>query len=270
MDTVFHSSPALIGDTLLTEPAITAYARSINKVVDLYVEPHMRSLYNNHPHINLLDEIKPESKMLDCSKAFTKAFQNNWYFGAGFFEQVGLEYVPGMRCHFGLYGDPFLRVPDKGKYILIAPFGRTCSVHTTGIPNKTIHIEWWERLVEEIPNQVISLGSVEDPRIRNTINLRGIDLRTVAELMYDCRCLISIETGLLHLAAACCERVIYLNSATPSWFCAPIHPTNCTVMSNPSRPFWEHTRVMQIVNRMTASFDSREDFAKERQKRLEF
>lgn len=255
----------LIGDSILQEPAITARAIRDGHPIVVYVKNiHIRELFNNNPFIFLTScpPVNDDWIRLSASDAFSWANQHNSYFGAGYFPQLGMVPRRDERVHFLTHwidSSALYRDPDKPllpfSYILLAPFGRSCSSPLTGEGNKTQTVAWWEELVRRLSEftgptaiPLLSLGSRTDPMIEGTVNVRGESLTSVAGLLNYSRLLISIETGILHMASHLCRDVIYLNSATPHWFCGPMVP-RCSVYRKDRPKNWAIDEVLQSVKR---------------------
>lgn len=242
----------LIGDSLLLEPALSAWAERHGGRVRLYNPLPSVPLFDCHPHITITSQPEAGAIELSCWSALLWSVAHRRYFAAGYFEPLGLPLGPADRLHLRLFG-PLPEVADVGiepeHHVFIAPFSVSCMVHATGVADKTAPLAWWEPVIAESPLPVVSLGSATDPEVPGTINLRGLGLRTVAALLARARAFVTVETGLLHLAGAVCREIVYLNSATPPSLCIPPNPATHVQVIRARRPEdWQHHLVREAID----------------------
>jgi ADP-heptose:LPS heptosyltransferase len=206
----------LIGDSVLKEPALFKLGQSTNQKIPCWIQPNLRPLFAGHSFIESIDDCPADAQELSCSEAMRWASHFGQPFAAGYFGQLGLPVEPGDRLHFRLFAElpPVVAPAD----IAFATFARSCS------GNIRPPDAFWDALLERLGQPVLSLGAADDPELPGTINVRGMGLLDVAGLLANVKVLVSVETGLLHLANACCQRVVFLSSATPIHLCKPICP----------------------------------------------
>lgn len=240
----------LIGDSILQEPALSAWATQHYTQVDAYVCPFIRPLFLHHPYIRLVDKPIPDGCTLLCTEAMAWALQNGLPFASGYFHQIGLAVGKNDRLKFRIFSSDYnlCSVPND-RYIVIVPFARSATAFLTDHCNRTVPIIWWELLVKRLPYPVVSFGGVDDPPIFGTENYRGTDLLSTAHIMKGCTIYIGIETGLTHLAEAVCQRVVFLSSALPEWLLKP-DVWDCRVV-RAARPIeWSRDEVVSHVEDM--------------------
>lgn len=233
-----------IGDSIIPEPALFAFASRHRKKVSLWTK--YPELYEAHPWIETVE--KPHEKpdvTLSAERAFQDAHWKRLPFTAGYFAQLDLRPLPGDRLTYKYFP---LQVPEDQKRsgILIAPFACSCLSHKGLSANITASLEWWDRLIGKIPEPVYSLGSKDDPpRPERSVLVRGIDLPRILQLMSKAKLLISVETGLLHFTTTTKIPTIFLSSATPVWFS---RPPGATVIRAP-KPNWDQSEVLRAITR---------------------
>lgn len=231
----------MLGDCLLVEPAIAAWRLERGRIPSMYVRvPEFRCLFNYHnifggelirSHLAPLegdDVVVPHD-----SSAFAYASSRGLPFAAGYFPQFGLNPNSGHRLHYdsGIDWEPDEFTP----YACVCPNAKSCNSHR-GLPaNIRPSVEWWALVIAACGLPVYNLGARGDLEIPGTIPIHGLPLVAVAHLMAKARFVISVETGLLHLAGGIRGLpVIFLSCATPPGFADPIgakavrapHPAN--------------------------------------------
>lgn len=226
--TINHFS--LLGDTVMAEPAISAFCRRNRCCVGLYVNPEFRWFFEGFPYVILANQpyVDP-SFTLSPSPAFTWAVAHEKPFAAGYFHQLGLEFTDS---DYPWYISPQLPsfaqfhshgIPD----VLIAPFARSCHSHKGGPRNLTADEAFWPAVIAGITQRfpeakIASLGSKDDPEMRGTWSLRGRPWPQVTQWMSMAPLLITVETGILHLVRATeTPETIWLSCATPEFLSKP-------------------------------------------------
>lgn len=235
-----------IGDSIIPEPALYAYGIRNKTKVSLYTQ--YPELYAGHPVIETTESPHPEPDItLDAQKAFQDAHWRRLPFGAGYFTQLDMRPLPGDRLYYRYYP---LEVPDfqQRSGILIAPFACSCASRKGQKANIMASLDWWDQLLEQIPEPCYSLGSKDEPnRPEKSVLVRGVALPRVLQLMSKAKLLISVETGLLCFAVTTKIPTIFLSSATPKWFSSP---TGATVI-RAATPNWDQKEVLRAISSLT-------------------
>lgn len=194
MEAQYTVSAELLGDSCWPEAALSAYG-ALNGGVSVHIaNKAARTLYEGHPHIRLADE--PGGKVLDCSEAWWWSMRAHRYFADGYWPQLGLE-PPGHddRTVFRVHSIQD-RLTTTTPQIVLCPFARACGLHFGRRPDKTLAADWWEELVARLdsPMAITTLGGLEDPPIAGTTNVRGVPLKTAAEMILRASLLVTVET----------------------------------------------------------------------------
>lgn len=221
----------LMGDTILVEPAISAWSIANSVRARLELHPAIRQyecLFDHHQYIDIVrdvsgdeDEIKP-----DTSAAFSFASGNGLPFAAGYFPQFGLTPDASRdRLHYKAFGLPERKAR---KYVCLCPHARSCDSARDPrySPNIRASAEFWSKVVDYIwgcRRVPVDLGSKDDVPIPRTISQHGHGLRFVCEnWLLNAAAVVSVETGLLHLVGGLPGvPTIFLSAATPVSFAAP-------------------------------------------------
>jgi hypothetical protein len=230
---ITYIKPSLLGDTILIEPAMTAWSIVHGQAVKLCLDPENKAyecLFHHNPHIEVIpyqDKNTREEEVIvpDASAAFWDANGKNLPFAGGYFPQFGLKADPAKdRLYYKVFGLP-KRQTYKG--IVICPNARSCTsaVDRNHPPNIMATHEWWGPIVNVIRSMgygILDLGSDDDVAVPGVIPYHGHDFREVVETLNQADLAISVETGLLHLAGGIEGLpIIFLSSATPPFFSAP-------------------------------------------------
>ena len=211
-----------MGDCILSEPAMAAWSILNDKRIRLYVEhPDYRTLYENHPHIDLVDEPHDVSDVdLDCHLAFGLAHQMRLPFAAGYFPMFGM--VPEKdrhRLHYEING--ITRQPPEN-FICICRHAYSCFSRKGQRPNIMVPRFWWEGFVSHFPETEILDVMDDGEALPGTTLFAGRKLREVAGVFSRAKAVVSVETGLLALAGGIPGLpIVFLSSATPIWFSRP-------------------------------------------------
>lgn len=211
---------AKIGDTILQEPAIAAYARRTGVRPKWCLDDRLRPLFAGHPDIDVTDD--PTGGIeLSCMKAFEWAVSRGRYFSEGYWHQLGLDgpaegertriKVPALPSHFA---DP---------RVVLCPFCDCCRSREGGPANVCPPAEWWSSFYDAFGGSPVVLGREGSPKWDwpNVAYYYGFDLLHVLADLTDAKVVVSVETGLLHLASAVTDRIVFLSTATPQTLCVP-------------------------------------------------
>jgi len=194
-----------IGDSCFYEPSLAAYPEKIS----LYIAPHLRCLFYNHPNIDLVTEWQTDGVVLDDYGCNQWAQRNGKYLSCGYFHALGLDALiddSSVRKTYKAFG---LNDCGYGDYICIAPFSQGIITH-----NVAASLDWWDSLIQRIEAPVIALGGSGEPLLPRCANLRGLDLRALLAILGASQGILTIETGILPLSTAVNRPVIALNCAT--------------------------------------------------------
>jgi len=240
-----HMGATLLGDALMTLPAIEALSLHHGCRIPVTLEEVARPLFQDNPHIKLLPPgTSPTEPFIAVSPgpAFEWGFAHHAHMCAGFFPVLGLP--PDLAAKPRLYLKTLDRIApicnsicpgvttkndiyEPGKYITIAPFSRSCSVHTINIANKTRPVSWWVDSILKIQKElgpdisIFTLGSATDPEIPGAINWRGVPITNVCRLMKHAAVNIVGDTGLMHVAGALDAPTLWLRCASPESLVGP-------------------------------------------------
>jgi len=214
----------MIGDVIMTEPALRALAKTSGEPTGYRVPGLARSLFETHPDIRLMDEgtaVGKDAFWLDATESFMAGMQNCRHMTDEYFNQVGLDpdTFPDEERIPRFYGDPFdLPISPSGK-IALCPISLNCNsrTHPGAKANKNAHMSWWDELVERLPYPAIQIGGPDDTVIPGIELCLGRPLREAAAVMRNAVAVISVETGPGHLAGAAGARVVMMNAASPTW-----------------------------------------------------
>lgn len=241
---------SLLGDALFAEPALRAYSQLHGKPVPLILKGRARQLYEGNPYVDLL----PEKSRLDntCVKiaagvAFKSASTSGSTIIAGFFPQLGLD--PAL---YDLKPKLYFTIPPRSldldsDYLCIAPFSASCSVHTSGVANKTIALSWWIDLVNFINYPVVSCGNGKEPKVLGTLNLRGQPLKEVASVLKHSALVIAGDTGITAIAAALDCNIVLLNAALPRAMIFPQSAGKIAIIQSHTPPSWAVHEVLKAA-----------------------
>ncbi len=181
----------------------------------------VRSLLADHPDIVFTDD--PTGGIeLSAPDAMTAACKHGVYFAAAYWLQT-LEFLPGhaerlrIRTYSGLSDCFPLSVYPE---VVIVPFAASCMSLQGELANIMPSLDWWQPIVRAFP-EVACLASPEWPAIPGAVNLRDLTLVEALSVLAYAKVVITVETGLLHLASSVTDRIIYLSCATPVSLCTP-------------------------------------------------
>lgn len=250
--------PDLIGDSLYTEPAIRAKAKTLGEPVGIFCRDYLKPLFDQREDLVLLgswpvEDDPPEGYDAQFSplEALYYLRKDNLHFTQAFFSQVGLNYKKYKKECKPIIGGilPSVYIETEGDFICIAPFSHSCSSHTGQPANKTAPVSYWENLVEKLPLPVVSLGALGEPPIKGTENIRGANLRNVASIINTCELYIGGDTGLTCIAGCVNSKIILLNSAIPLFAISPQTYSMFKEVYAP-QPLWDQKTILKYVGQM--------------------
>jgi hypothetical protein len=166
------------------------------------------------------------------------------------------EWPRECRFHYKYFGE----LENNTTYlpIIIVPYGYSCTGRTPGNrPNVQPLTEWWRPIVKfcefdvKPSRPVIALMSNNlewEPELDFVMSWRGKSMRTILHLMSSSSLLISVETGILHLASATKTPTIFLSSATPATFAAP--DTRCKIIRAPYADMFDQDEVITAAKEL--------------------
>lgn len=247
-----HVNPR-IGDTLLIEPGLTAWAEQANEKVQLYVTPGYEVLFEEHPLIQTVKEPFPLSDVYLCpSIAMRNAINMRLPFACGYFPQLNIQPRFGLRFHYKAF---FLKDKEqkeqKTNKIFIAPYARSCRSHQ-GLPaNIEATTDWWEPIIDHLNKsnwRVYTLGDDQDPTLPGTEPFKGHSLRSVVEELAQASLLLTVQTSIVCMASAAKVKTVFLSSATatPVWFASPDTRSEIVRASSPS--LWDQNETINKIN----------------------
>ncbi len=226
-----------IGDTILMEPACDAYALANDCQIHLECDGRHAALFKGHPRVIPVAPGAPALAdfTLDTGKAFHWSHEHRLPHGAGFFHQFGMDIQKGQRLHYrNFFSESVARFKDA---ILIVPFAHSCTSRdsTTGAlkpgarANLQPPMEWWEpiqRWTSTTPWDTFILcgndtGWDWDHEWTGACVVRGLSFDETVVAMTFAKLLISVNTGLLHIASGTKTPTVYVCSGTPPNFSCP-------------------------------------------------
>lgn len=238
MRALFHSTN-LIGDALNISPALQAWFNEHRGwAIDFEsMDDQVAKLY---PRMGVpLRMVQPTGDYqslydfeftFDVGKAFSLGEEHSCHIAEAYGVMLNVQvetlkptYIPWEEDH------------ERG-LILISPFSRSCAVHTTGVPNKTLpEIKMYP--VIEYLRTLGRIGILGGPDDRSPLPISeeeyytGLPLNTVALMMRDARLLVTIDNGMAHLGASqeVPEIVLYPSCLSQTWI-APVGNPNLRIM----------------------------------------
>lgn len=220
MKRALFTSKNLIGDALNISPALNAwYKANPEWVVTILTSDDAAS--ELYPHMGVpLDGFTTELfdfyHDFDVSRAFQIGEERKCHIAMAYH----LDLVSACYSSI-LVGDMFAPEPlenlkptfipveeeHESDLILISPFSRSCSVHTMGVPNKTLPWHKWEHIIEFLRTlgRIGVIGAEGDRtplEISEDEYYTGLSLNKVALMLRDCKVLVTIDNGMSHLGAS--------------------------------------------------------------------
>lgn len=120
--------------------------------------------------------------------------------------------------------------------ILISPFSKSCSVHTTGIPNKTLPWHKWEHIIKFL-RTLGPIGVLGGPDDRTPLTISedeyytGLSLNKVALMLRDAKLVVTIDNGISHLAATqLAPTVLFYPECLGTYWILPIGNPNASAI----------------------------------------
>lgn len=128
------------------------------------------------------------------------------------------------------------------EFITIAPFSRSCTIHTKGVPNKTLEPWKWGPLIEYLRNVGLPIRVLCGPGERlnglsvseNEYYTSG-NLRNLESILKRSKFLVSVDTGVAHIASALTVKTIILwPAASNLQFIGPAYSKNTQFILMPN------------------------------------
>src|ERR1700761_6025790 len=118
---------------------------------------------------------------------------------------LGFEMHAAVDTSWQYYGEDEL----PRTFIAISPYSRSCTRHSTGIPNKTLPANKWEYLIRYLRRQGLPIKVIAGPDdlpLDCSIPLNDYftakNLQELEHFLKSCALLMSVDNGLGHLASA--------------------------------------------------------------------
>jgi tetratricopeptide (TPR) repeat protein len=248
---------SLIGDALFTEPAVRALAAALQRRIPLLLHGTPRALFLNHPSVSLVSsEAEATGRWIHIDPVTALAFArpHRCHICCGFFPQLGLDPqgadVKPRLWREGLEPGNRPSRAQRNARIALAPFSASCLGHRTGVPNKTIALEWWNELVRKLPLPADSFGAAHEPPLECAENLRGLPLDEVSGWLRRYELLITTDNGICAIAGALNCDIVLLESASAPWLTGPQTEGRFEVVYSGVPPAWAHGDVVAAVKRI--------------------
>lgn len=258
-------TPALIGDTILPEPALSALSQRVGKKVSLSgVLPELKFLYQHNPYIELTDV---PGKLLESWPAMLYGHQHKSSMYQGFFDQVGIEYQ-GERLHYQYYP-----IPDHHlcRHICFIPWARSCYGHQGGKANLMDHdLSWWDRLADLIPDSydlpgikkkisgVYNLGGDYVPPFEKSINMRKSSLEDSCRFLRFAKVVVTVQTGICHVMEGMRTRNTIFLAPKDSWMVTDQSSPHCQTpilsIEKNGKMCWDEHQVLDMMLKMVDSY----------------
>lgn len=237
-----------IGDTICATPTLRKLYQTYQRKINLVTQPDVKSVWINNPYINKLytfQEFKEEFKGgllgINYHESYVLPGLHNQFGMQRKFNMVDLRQVHAndigiqlqpeeMTCEF--YANEFSGVCKLPKdYVVIHP--------STNWPNRTWPQEKWQKLVDFLSERniytvVIGKNMVQiEPYVitekyfKPLDNLYGVDLTNKTDLsdswhlLNNAKMVITVDTGILHLAGTTDTFIVQLGSAKNPKLVAP-------------------------------------------------
>ena len=241
MRALFHSTN-LIGDALNISPALQAWYNEHREDWDIDFESMQDQVAELYPRMGVpLQMVKTQPPgdyhalydfefTFDVGKAFSLGEEHGCHIAEAYGVMLDVEvqtlkptYIPWDEDH-------------EKDLILISPFSRSCAVHTTGVPNKTIPDLKLFPVIEYL-RTLGKIGVLGGPDDRSPLPISedeyytGLPLNKVALMMRDAKLLVTIDNGMAHLGASqeVPEIVLYPACLSQTWI-APVGNPNLRIM----------------------------------------
>ena len=204
---ILYVQPRGFGDILMSTSIIRALKEKYRDVdVDYVTKDPYKEILEENPDIN---KIYDWSNEID-SKSYTQVLRPylrtqeckpDW-------PKLGLNLVDlyALLCGITLKDHRTHIYPKK---IDLEKFGimdedKLICMHTKSAADiKDWDINNFIKLIEHLKDyKIITIGSKDDPKIENTINLRGIKIREVAYIISKCRLFIGVDSIGVHMASS--------------------------------------------------------------------
>lgn len=221
------------------EPALHAYAEKHKCKVLIPVFPGHEFFYRNHPHVITQKERMDDPDLrVDRFKAMHYASSVGLPVAAGYHFQLGLADAADLsslgRLHYkSFFMESVERFTDS---VIIVPYGYSCCSRdgTTGAltgrrPNIQPPLSIWDDIIKSIPTNYpifVMCGTDTNwnwphdfgPRV--TV-VRGLPIDETTVALRLCKCLISVDTGILHMTSGTKTPTVFLSCAMPPSYSSP-------------------------------------------------
>lgn len=257
----------LIGDSLLPEPAMSAFAEFLNQPVGFIVSSLATPLYAEHPWIRTFATFPPDAThseriLLSDTQAFQFAVADHTPFSRAFYRF--LPTLPPARLRRDYFWNPALVAAIDGlvseetreiaarEPIVVFPFAHACDGQGVRLSNKTADPAYWDdacdAITRETGKECLTSGLTIHRYIKNCkFNLRNWPVIDTFYLMIKSPLVIGVNSGLPFVAApAHARNLILLEAAVPPWFSLMVAPWSAyTMYYSPKGPsFWPPADVL--------------------------
>jgi ADP-heptose:LPS heptosyltransferase len=266
----FFKSINLLGDGLNIRPALAAWmADHPDYDVDILTLPdHIACIYDHMdlPLRVITDESQKESSYdfehtFDCGDAYTVGEHEHIHEVQAYAKLLGYEIKQtsqqdGKNPDPDFKPSPLVFTPQEDEHesglVLISPFSRSCSSQDGkgNPPNKMLPWHHWTKILMLLRTygKIGVLGATDD-RAPNDVPIGeeeyfcGLPLNRVALMLRDCRMLITIDSGVAHLAATqqTTGVELYPTCLSPSWAVPWESPNMMILTMNPAAIFVAQT-----------------------------
>ena len=223
---VLFKSKNLLGDSLQATPAILAFCEKHKpELVHVLTDPNYIATVFDHIGPDIKPLTAPAREVnedeydfvfdFDISKAWRIGTLNNIPACVAFGIMLGFELTPAVPV---FYPDPEALAwaekesTENGPFVLFQPYSVSCSSWTNELPNKRWKDEHWAEMYKHIRKEtglaVRILGGPKDqknyviPGIPEDDHLFGMSLDKVAALQRYALFVLSLDSGVAHLAAS--------------------------------------------------------------------
>jgi len=218
---LLNNPDGLIGDFLGTIPVMQQLAKD-NKGIHVIIHPEAEKIFKLIPaqyniervfHRQYPDTLYTRKLELDISKAFEVSDKKGYYMSQAHFDILGLP-VPPVPPKADLHINP-VACPQYD--FLLAPFARSLP------PQEKWDRKKWQKLVDNFPQLrfgLLGTRAHDDPEFLKGYNVEAEfdhDFNYVANMLRECRAVISVVTGISHLCFHLGVPNILINNQNFTW-----------------------------------------------------
>lgn len=248
MNSYYLTSCSLLGDLLLQTPAIRALRVHDPEAWITYLhgtEKNSGVLLHHNPDLDCLNcwpqeqieaflaDLGPQDKLvrMDCTAAYTWGQENNRTLAEGFGPQLGVD-VQDLRYRYVVTpdearkGKELVQQLGQGKpVVFVARHSASCSSNDPHVrhPNKCVSNEVWVKVAKWLQREgfvPIAVGAeheAQDSRYREWPGERlyGQPLRTLAGALQASHAVLTVDTGIRHLASAVQANMYCISGCIP-------------------------------------------------------